>query len=208
MKKIYFAKVKENAIIPSKKEEDAGYDIYACFEEDYIEFEPNQTKLVPTGIAWASSPEFYLQIEERSSTGSKGIKKSAGVVDSGYRGEIKIAITNANSFKLYLSNLTEEEFRKKYKIEKESLVYCCKKAVAQAVVHRVEKLKVKEIDYEELKKIKSERRDKGWGSSNKWLKPIILIFFKIKFFKFADNFKNLIFFIYNILKFFKVYFKF
>ena len=167
MKKIYFAKVKENAIIPSKKEEDAGYDIYACFEEDYIEFEPNQTKLVPTGIAWASSPEFYLQIEERSSTGSKGIKKSAGVVDSGYRGEIKIAITNANSFKLYLSNLTEEEFRKKYKIEKESLVYCCKKAVAQAVVHRVEKLKVKEIDYEELKKIKSERRDKGWGSSNK-----------------------------------------
>ena len=167
MKKIYFAKVKENAIIPSKKEEDAGYDIYACFEEDYIEFEPNQTKLVPTGIAWASSPEFYLQIEERSSTGSKGIKKSAGVVDSGYRGEIKIAITNANSFKLYLSNLTEEELRKKYKIEKESLVYCCKKAVAQAVVHRVEKLKVKEIDYEELKKIKSERRDKGWGSSNK-----------------------------------------
>jgi len=28
--------------------------------------------------------------------GSKGIKKSAGVVDSGYRGEIFIAISNVN----------------------------------------------------------------------------------------------------------------
>ena len=73
-KEIYFAKIKTNAIIPSKKEEDAGYDIYACFDEDFIFLNPNETKLIPTGIAWASSPSFYLQIEERSSTGTKGIK--------------------------------------------------------------------------------------------------------------------------------------
>ena len=79
---IYFAKMKNNAIIPGKEIENAGYDFYACFEDDYIFIEPNKTKLVPTGIAWASSPKYYLQIEERSSTGSKGIKKSAGVIDS------------------------------------------------------------------------------------------------------------------------------
>ena len=33
---IKFAKVKPNAKIPTKREEDAGYDIYACFDEDYI----------------------------------------------------------------------------------------------------------------------------------------------------------------------------
>ena len=33
---IIFAKVKENAIIPSKEEENAGFDIYACW--DGVEF--------------------------------------------------------------------------------------------------------------------------------------------------------------------------
>ena len=40
MNKIYWAKVKEQAIIPTKREEDAGYDLYPCFEEDYIEIVP------------------------------------------------------------------------------------------------------------------------------------------------------------------------
>ena len=34
--KIYFAKTKLDAIVPSKRKEDAGYDFYACFEDDYI----------------------------------------------------------------------------------------------------------------------------------------------------------------------------
>ena len=33
---VKFAKVHPNAIIPSKREEDMGFDIYACFDEDYI----------------------------------------------------------------------------------------------------------------------------------------------------------------------------
>ena len=56
--KIYFAKMKENAIIPSKKKEDAGYDLYACFDEDYFVIEPFKTRPVPTGIACA----FHLNI--------------------------------------------------------------------------------------------------------------------------------------------------
>ena len=96
---IIFAKVKENAIIPSKEEENAGFDIYACWDgvekKDRI-IKPHTTKLIPTGIACALPINYYFQIEERGSTGSKGIKKSAGVVDSGYRGEIFVAISNVN----------------------------------------------------------------------------------------------------------------
>lgn len=168
-KNIYFAKTKENAIIFNKEKENAGYDIYACFDEDYICLDEGETKLIPTGIAWASSPNYYLQIEERSSTGTKGIKRNAGVIDSGYRGEIKIAILNSTRKKLVFSNLDDEEFFNKYKeFDKEkTLFYSTKKAIAQGVIHRVEDMNVKEISYEELLNIQSNRKDKGWGSTNK-----------------------------------------
>lgn len=164
---LYWAKMKENAIIPTKESENAGYDLYACFDDDYIQILPHQTKLIPTGIAWACSEDFYLQIEERSSTGSKGIKKSAGVVDSGYRGEIKIALTNSRDDSLVLSKLDEDALFEKYPSLKGSLVYPVTKAIAQGIVHRVEKMNVKELSYEELSQISSKRGDKGWGSSGK-----------------------------------------
>lgn len=173
MDKIFFAKVKENAIIPSKERENAGYDFYACFDEDFIEIKPHETKLIPTGIAWASSEEYYLQIEERSSTGSKGIKKSAGVIDSGYRGEILIAINNANDKTLFISKLTEEELSTTYPqvihnvIHKNYIIYPYSKAIAQGIVHRVLDLEVKELTYDELLGIKSNRGTGGFGSSNK-----------------------------------------
>lgn len=168
-KDVYFAKVKENAKIFTKEKENAGYDIYACFDEDYILLKPLETKLIPTGIAWASSPSFYLQIEERSSTGTKAIKKSAGVVDSGYRGEIKIVIVNCSNRDLIFSNLNEEDLKLKYPslVKEDTLIYSTNKAIAQGVIHRVEEMNEKEISYEELLKIESKRGDKGWGSSNK-----------------------------------------
>lgn len=102
---IKFAKVKDSAIIPSKELENAGYDIYACWDgvekKDKI-IKPHETKLIPTGIACALPVQYYFQVEERGSTGSKGIKKSAGVVDAGYRGEIFVAITNStNKFLIF-----------------------------------------------------------------------------------------------------------
>lgn len=100
MDTIKFAKVRENAIIPSKDVENAGYDIYGIFEGNNDKnriVKPHTTKLIPTGIACALPSKYYFQVEERGSTGSKGIKKSAGVIDSGYRGEIFIAITNSTN---------------------------------------------------------------------------------------------------------------
>ena len=133
-KQIYFAKMRGDAIIPRKEPENAGFDFYAALEEDFLIIEPFKTILVPTGIAWAASEDYYLQIEERSSTGTKGIKRSAGVIDSGYRGEIKIAVFNANDVPLVFSEIGEEDLRKRRPDLGEILFYSTSKAIAQGVV--------------------------------------------------------------------------
>ena len=168
--KIYFAKLNERAVIPSKKDEDAGYDIYACFDEDFIKLEKFETKLIPTGIAWACNKKYYMEFKERSSTGVKGIKVNAGVIDSGYRGEFKVAILNATNKVLVFTKLSNEELIKKYpefKDEKKVLIYNTNKAIVQGIVHRVHKFKVQELSYEELSKISSLRQTGGFGSSKK-----------------------------------------
>jgi dUTP pyrophosphatase len=165
-RKIYFSKLNKKAKLPNKLDENAGYDIFACFGENFIKIEPNETKLIPTGIAWACDKSFYMQIEERSSTGVKGIKRSAGVIDSGYRGEIKIAIYNGNNYPIYISNISEENLLKAEKIKGDYLFYSTNKAIAQGIIHRVEKMQVEEIAYEDLLKISSQRKEKGFGSTN------------------------------------------
>ena len=171
---LLFAKVRPNAKIPTKTNENAGYDIYACFDEDYLILPSLKTVLVPTGIASAMSDKYYAQIEERGSTGSKGIKKSAGVIDSSYRGEWFIAITNCNNFPFIISKLSFEELTQKYDTQIHDIlfahpanIYPYSKAIAQAVIHEVPQMAVKEIPYEELKMIPSQRGDGKLGSSGK-----------------------------------------
>jgi dUTP pyrophosphatase len=164
---LIFAKVRPDAKIPTREEGNAGYDIYACFDEDYITIKAHETKLIPTGIASALHPSKYLQVEERGSTGSKGIKKSAGVIDSSYRGEIFIAITNTNDKWLYISKLNEEEMMNKTLYNTGDILYPYTKAIAQLVVHEVPDMNVMEISYEELKEIPSTRGDGKLGSSGK-----------------------------------------
>ncbi|WP_242744747.1 hypothetical protein [Allobaculum sp. Allo2] len=53
MEKLYWAKVREDAQIPSKRQEDAGYDLYPCFEEDFMRIDPLHTVLIPLGVASA-----------------------------------------------------------------------------------------------------------------------------------------------------------
>ena len=163
---IYFAKLRGDALIPSKERENAGYDIYACLEDDVLIIPPYKTVLVPTGIAWACSEEFYMQIEERSSTGTKGIKKSSGVIDSGYRGEIKVPIFNANDIPVVFATIGEDDVRRKYPDLDKFIFYSTSKAIAQGVIHRVEDMITKEISLKALQEIPSKRGDKGWGSTN------------------------------------------
>lgn len=170
---IKFAKIRPNAIIPSKRDEDMGFDIYACFDEDYMIIKPHETKLIPTGIASACNPEWGFVLRERGSTGSKGIALRAGVIDSGYRNEWFVGLTNTTNKILFISKLTEEETYNKYSdsdslwLEPDYFVYPYSKAIAQALVIPVPKAFVEEITYEELKTIESERGLGALGSSNK-----------------------------------------
>ena len=169
MVNINFAKVRPDAIIPSKRDEDMGFDIYACFDEDYIVIHPHETKLIPTGIASACDPEYGLVLHERGSTGSKGIALRAGVIDSGYRSEWFVGLTNTTDKVLFISKLSEQETYNDYYqgIKPESFVYPYSKAIAQALVEPVPKVNVKEILYEELQQISSERGCGALGSSGK-----------------------------------------
>ncbi len=75
-------------------ESDAGYDL---FSTQYITIEPFQRKLVGTGISVEIPQGFYGRIAPRSGLACKnGIDVMAGVIDSGYRGEIKVLLINFN----------------------------------------------------------------------------------------------------------------
>lgn len=170
---LIFAKVREGAKIPTKRAEDAGRDLYPCFEQDYIIIHPLETELIPTGIATAFSPKYYAQIQERGSTGSKGIKYGAGVIDSGYRGEWFVPITNCNNVDLIIAkkdsftdnaiNTICSYFGSEYKY----ILYPYEKAIAQFVMLEVPEFEEKEVSYEELQNINSERGTGALGSSGK-----------------------------------------
>lgn len=75
---IKFAKIKPNAKIPSKRKEDAGYDVYPLFDGDFMIIEPHEIKMIPTGIASAFSENYVMVLKERGSTGTKGMAIRAG----------------------------------------------------------------------------------------------------------------------------------
>ena len=169
MVNIKFAKVRPDAIIPSKRNEDMGYDIYACFDEDYMVINPHETKLIPTGIASSCDPGYGFLLFERGSTGSKGIARRCGVIDSGYRNEWFVGLTNTTNKVMFISKLSESETYKKYynDVMPESFVYPYSKAIVQAIVTQVLETNEEELAYEDLKAIPSERGLGKLGSSNK-----------------------------------------
>lgn len=93
---IQVKKLHDDAILPSKSNEsDAGYDLYAT-EDIYIP--GRQRSIVGTGIAveMKSDNPFYFRVAPRSGMAAKnGIDVFAGVVDSEYRGEVKVILYNS-----------------------------------------------------------------------------------------------------------------
>ncbi len=159
---VKFAKVRPDAIIPTKRDEDAGYDLYPNFNEDYIVIFPHETKMIPTGIAAACDSDYYLSIRERGSTGKLGLSIRCGVVDSGYRGEIFVAMTNTNTIPVVIN--------KKHatiNIDIYHNYYPYEKAIAQLIVTPVPTVDVEEYTFEELQAIPSARGTGRLGSSGK-----------------------------------------
>lgn len=160
---LIFAKVKPSAIIPSKRDEDAAYDIYACFDDDYLVIPPHKTVLIPTGIATVFSPKWVALLRERGSNGSKGIAQRAGVIDSGYRGEWFVPLTNTNRVPVVIVK-KGVELPLMYN---DAIIYPYEKGIAQLLMVEVPKLRTKEISYEELLQFNSERGTGALGSSGK-----------------------------------------
>jgi len=164
---IIFAKVKPNAIIPSKIYENGCYDIYACFEENYIEILPGQIKMIPTGIASAFSPKYRASLRERGSSGSKGLAKRCGEIDSGYRDEWFVAINNTTNKSIIIGKQGFEGEAGTVISNLDYIVYPYEKAIAQVALEYVPNVIVKETTYDKLKEITSERGMGKLGSSGK-----------------------------------------
>lgn len=166
MNRLYWAKVKEDAVIPTKREEDAGYDLYPCFPEDCLEILPQQTKLVPLGVASAFDSNYVLLLKERGSTGIRGMAVRAGVMDSGYRGEYLAPITNVNDKPLRIIKKAALEAMSEQ--EKASMIlYPYEKACAQGVLLVIPQLESEEISLEALQAIPSARSAGALGSTGK-----------------------------------------
>lgn len=73
---------------------DAGYDLSACLEESLV-LKPGARILVNTGVAVSCPVETCFQIWPRSGWAlEKGLDVLGGLVDSGYRGEVKVILQN------------------------------------------------------------------------------------------------------------------
>lgn len=161
---IYFAKLREDAIIPSKRDEDGGMDVYAVTDEEIIVILPNQTIMLNTGIISAFDKKYRIVLAERGSTGTKGIGQRAGIIDSGYRGEWKVPITNHNDIPLIIYN---DRLGFNHGGEFGFIYYPISKAICQALVEEVPQVNVVELTSHEILGIASERGDGMLGSSNK-----------------------------------------
>ena len=136
--------VLENIEIPSyANEDDSGVDLYS--KEDVVIPAGAKGFLVKTGIRVELEKGYELQIRPKSGNSIKTpLRVILGTVDSGYRGEIAVI----------LDNLANEDF----KLSKD-------KAVAQAVLNYVPKIKFKIV--EELSD--TDRGQGGFGSSGRGL---------------------------------------
>lgn len=173
---IYWHKLKENAKIPNKRAEDAGYDIYSVDEHDVL-LMPHEKRLFPTGLAAAADPGYWLLAYDRGSTGSKGIHTHCGIIDNGYRGEIFICLCNDNDYPVKFTHNVDRYSKAEadfyYTDDREVCgeiaYYPLSKAIAQIIVMpQIESASIEMTDEDSWQLMcKTERGDGKLGASGK-----------------------------------------
>jgi len=104
------------------------------------ELAPGEIKAVRTGIAFEFPPEYGAVVHDRSGMALKGISTLAGVIDPGYRGELRVV----------LINLGKELFR----------INAGDRVAQLRMVRRVE------VEFTEVESVSSTERDgRGFGST-------------------------------------------
>ncbi|HET9461595.1 MAG TPA: dUTP diphosphatase [Gaiellaceae bacterium] len=135
-------RLRADAVLPSQAYAgDAGLDLAAC---EGVTLEPGERATVPTGIA-VEIPDGYAGfVQPRSGLAARhgiGVVNSPGLIDSGYRGEIRVVLLNT-------------DMRNAFTVKTGM-------RIAQLVVAPV--AAVRPVEVEEL--AVSERSDQGFGSS-------------------------------------------
>lgn len=155
MKKIKFKKTNSKAVAPQRASYSAaGYDLTALIpinRESAISYErgiripPGESQMISTGIA-VEIPEGYVGLLfGRSGLGCKLNLRPAncvGVIDSDYRGEIKVCLYNDSANHAYIENGTR---------------------IAQLVIVPCLLLEMEEVDELDV----TERGAGGFGSTGK-----------------------------------------
>ena len=162
MHKIKFAKLRDNAIIPSKRDEDSDYDLYACFDQEELVIPAFSTRLVPTGIISAFDESLGVKFEERGSNTKWCGMVQAGVVDSGYRGEWFCAIYNGNPLPVHISKAVNDVERMEDRV-----LVPYSKAICQFNVRIIPKVEIEETSVETVLSCASARGSGKLGSSGK-----------------------------------------
>lgn len=119
---------------------DAGMDLF-CVEE--FQLKPGERNSIPIGLAF-EIPEGYVGLVwDKSGLSHKyGLRTLGGVIDSGYRGEVKIGLINLSDKII--------NFEKGHQI-------------AQLLIQKIEHPQIEETT--ELSE--TERGEKGFGSTGK-----------------------------------------
>jgi dUTP pyrophosphatase len=130
------------AVIPERAYAgDAGLDLAAC---ERVELAPGERALVGTGLAVAIPEGYAGFVQPRSGLAARHgltIVNSPGLVDSGYRGELRVIVLNTDSSEPFV---VEPGMR-----------------IAQLVVLPIPELELVEVDALPA----SERGVRGFGSS-------------------------------------------
>lgn len=121
---------------------DAGFDLYVG---EKITLAPMERASINTGYKMEIPKGCVGIIYEKSGLSFKhGIITYGNVVDSGYRGEVRVGVMN---------------------LGKETYVFEPGHKVAQMIIHKYEDVKFKEVGDGELSK--SDRGERGFGSTGK-----------------------------------------
>jgi dUTP pyrophosphatase len=92
-----FRRLREDAVVPEGAYAgDAGLDLSAC---ERVELAPGERALVGTGLAVAIPEGYAGYVQPRSGLAARNgitIVNSPGLVDSGYRGELRVALLNTD----------------------------------------------------------------------------------------------------------------
>ena len=91
-------RLRDDAVVPSRAYSgDAGLDLTAC---ERVELAPGERAAIGTGLAVAIPEGYAGYVQPRSGLAAKHgitIVNTPGLVDSGYRGELKVILLNTDA---------------------------------------------------------------------------------------------------------------